>query len=228
MRKGLCLMMALVLSLTMACTVFAETGTFVPSISYKDGPDVVDADMNDEDVTECIVVTSLKEAKEKTTDIYQEDRDLLWEVYEKLSDNSMELPIEDKDYVVRELVDVSFRKTDCVEVPHNHKQWLAQDDTTITIVFDLGVKKNVVVEVFAYLNEQWVPVVSTVNNGDGTVAVEFEDICPVAFCVEADSAVEPPYTGDTIGADLTVWFVLFAVSIGAIVILLVNRRRFLR
>lgn len=226
MRKVMCLLVAMVVCLTLACPVFAATDAFVPSISYKDGPEVVEAEQNEEDVTGCVVVTSLKEAKEKTTDIYQEDRDLLWEVYEKLSDGSMKLPIESQDYVIRELVDVSFVKTNCVEVSHGHKEWLAQDETTIEVIFDIGIKAGVKLEVLAYINEEWVYVESVKNNGDGTVTCIFEDFCPVAFCV--DAAVAPPKTGDTMGADVMQWFLLLIISFCTIVVLMVNRRRILR
>ena len=65
MRRIACLLLALMMCVMVAMPAMAADDTFVPSISYKDGPDVEDATMGDEDVTGCIVVTSLKEAKEK-------------------------------------------------------------------------------------------------------------------------------------------------------------------
>lgn len=228
MRRAICLMAAVLVCLAMAFPAFASAGTFVPSISYKDGPEVVEAEQNGEDVTGCLVVTSLKEAEEKTTDIYQEDRDLLWEVYEKIEDGSMKLPLENEDYVVRELVDVSYLKTDCVEVPHGHKEWLAQESTTIEVVFDLGVAKDTKLEVLAYVNGTWTAVESVVNNGNGTVTCVFEDICPVAFCVEPQNDIIPPKTGDTMGGNMIGWFALLTVSFSAAVVLVCNRRRIVR
>ena len=228
MRKVISLLAAALLCVALTCPVFAATGAFVPSISYKDGVEVVLAELNGEDGTGCVVVTSLKEAKEKTTDIYQEDRDLLWEVYGKLSDGSMKLPLEHQDYVIRELVDVSFVKTGCVEVPHGHKEWLAQEKTTIEVVFDLGIKKDVKLEVLAYIDEEWVAVEKVTNNGDGTVTCVFEDFCPVAFCVEASGAIDPPKTGDIMGADMTKWIILLVISVSATAVLMINRRKFLR
>jgi hypothetical protein len=201
---------------------------FVPSITYKDGPVIDMAEMDGEGVEDCVVVTTIKQAEEKSTDISQEDRDLLLEVYEKLEEGSMTLPLEKEGYVVRELVDVSFVKTGCVEVPHGHKEWLAQEKTTIEVVFDLGIKKDVKLEVLAYIDEEWVAVEKVTNNGDGTVTCVFEDFCPVAFCVEASGAIDPPKTGDTMGADMTKWVVLLIVSMSAIAVLMINRRKFLR
>lgn len=223
MRRMISLLVALLLCVMVACPVWAED-TFVPSIGYKDGPEIVEAEQNEEDVTDCLVVTTLKEAEEKTTDITQEDRDLLLEVYEELDNGSMELPGEYKDDVIRELVDVSFKQNDCVGQEHGHKEWLAEEGNTITITFDLGVKATTDVGVLVYVNGQWVPAISVVNNGDGTVTVELEDICPMAFCVDPFSE-EPPATGDVAGKNLVLWIALMTASCAGIVVLSLQRRR---
>ena len=225
MRRIVCLILALMVCVSLACPALAATGTFVPSISYKDGPDIEEVILDGENVGGCLVVSSITDAKNKTTDIGQEDRDLLLEVYEKLDDGSMKLPLENDKYVIRELVDVSFRKTACVDAEHSHKEWLEQDNTTITVKFDLGVAKTTEVVVMTYVDGQWAAIESVENNGDGTVTCVFEDICPVAFCVEADAEDTPPKTGDTIGRSLILWVVLMAVSLAAIVILVVRRRK---
>lgn len=227
MRRVICLINVLMLCMALAVPAFATTGTFVPSITYKDGPEVVEAEINGEDGTGCVVVTSIKEAREKTTDIYQEDRDLLLEVYEELVKGSMVLPMEDKNYVVRELVDVSFVKTGCVEVPHGHKEWLAEEDTTIEVVFDLGLNGVTKLEVLTYIDGVWAPVESVQINADGTVTCVFEDFCPVAFCVGVDEDVIPPKTGDAMAEGLGQWIILLTVATGAVVVLLINRRRIL-
>ena len=226
MRRWMSLVAALLLCLTMVHPVSADT--FVPSISYKDGPGVKEAEMDGKKVTGCVVVTSLRQADEKATDITQTDRDLLLQVYEKLSENSMKLPLENTDFVVRELVDVSFMQKDCVEVPHGHKEWLAKENTTISVTFDLGVWKGQEVEVFVYLDGQWTAVEEVVNNGDGTVTCVLEDFCPVAFCTNPKDDEKPPQTGDANGEDLLLWTVLLVGSLGAVVILLANRRRLIR
>ena len=48
MRKIICLLCVLVLCLSLACPAFAAQNTFVPSITYKDTPDVDDAEMDGE------------------------------------------------------------------------------------------------------------------------------------------------------------------------------------
>lgn len=228
MRRIACLLLALMMCVMVAMPAMAADDTFVPSISYKDGPDVEDATMGDEDVTGCIVVTSLKEAKEKTTDIGQDDRDLLWDVYNKLSNGTMELNVDSKKYVVRELVDVSFKEKACVQVPHGHEEELKKDDTTVEITFDMSLPKHANLKVFVYLDGKWVEVEKVTNNGDGTVTCVFDDICPVAFAVEAEANKEPAKTGDNVGVNMIYWIVLMVASFAAIVVLVINRRKFVR
>ena len=222
MRKIMSLMVALLLFVGLVCPALAAESVFVPSISYKDGPDIKEAVLSDQNVTGCLVVTSITEAREKTTDIYQEDRDLLLDVYKKLDNGDMKLPLDD-DFVIRELVDVSWQKTTCVEAEHGHKQWLQQEDTTVSVTFDLGVNKSTEVVVMVYLDGQWVAAESVVNNGDGTVTVVFEDICPVAFCVKRSAQVEPPKTGDPAAENLPVYITALVVSAVALVALLIWR-----
>lgn len=224
MRKFISLMVALLVCLSLACPAFAAGTTFVPSITYKDEPDIEDVEMDNENVGGCLVVSSISDAKNKSTDIYQEDRDLLLDVYDQLEDGSMKLPLE-KDYVIRELVDVSFKKTTCVEGEHGHKEWLAQDGNTISVTFDLGVARGTEVVVLVYIDGEWKPIESVVNNGDGTVTCVFEDICPVAFCVESDKPDVPAQTGDTMGQNLILWVVLMVASLAAIVVLMARRRK---
>lgn len=220
MRKIFCVILALIACAALASPVLAVEGAFVPSISYKDGPGLEKAEQDGEDVSDCIVITSIAAAKEKTTDIYQKDRDLLLEVYQTLSEGTMKLPMDD-DYVIRELVDVSFCKSECVEPGHGHREELAQDGTAITLTFDLGIKKDVEIAVLSYIDGEWIPAVSVANNGDGTITCIFEDICPVAFCLEDGYDYKPPKTGDEFGRQLPLWIALMAASLAAIVILVV-------
>ena len=222
MRKVLCVLCALVIGLTFVLPVFADT--FVPSITYKNGPAVKNAELDGQRVTGCVVVSSIKDAKEKSTDITQDDRDLLLDIYKQLSNGSMKLPLEG-NYVIRELVDVSFEHSDCVTPDHGHKESLEENGTTITVKFDLGVYKTTDVAVLSYVDGQWVEAKSVKNNGDGTVTVVFEDICPVAFCIDADAEDVPAKTGDEMGQKLGLWIGLMVASLVGIVALVVLRRR---
>ena len=126
MKRLITMAVFLAFCLSMACPVFAAADTFVPSISYKDGPEIIEGEMKEEDVEACLVVTSIRAALEKATDISQEARDLLLDVYEKLDSGEMKLPMED-DYVIRELVDLSWKKIACVDEEHVHEDDLEKD-----------------------------------------------------------------------------------------------------
>ena len=112
-----------------------------------------------------------------------------------------------------------------MENPHPHREDLKKEGTLLTVDFDLGVPKGIPVIVMTYINGKWEPVESVVNNGDGTVTVIFEDICPVVFCVDPNDVYMPPKTGDQARQDMILWISLMAVSVIAIVVLLVLRKR---
>jgi len=219
MKKIACFAFVLLLCAGLTATAFAATGTFVPSITYKDGPDVEDVVLGGEDVSECLEVTSITEAEEGSTDISQQDRDELLDVYEKLEEGSMTLPIEGDDYVIRELVDVSFKKSVCIDEEHGKEEELAKEGVTISVTFDLGVDADTEVKVFTYVDGKWSPAVSVTNNGDGTVTCVFEDICPVAFCVQKDAETVAPETGDNAGSQLYIWIAIMVISLAAIIVL---------
>lgn len=190
MKKKFVVTLALALCIAIALPVAAVATGFVPSITYKGGPGVDDAQMTDvngvvmEGVDGCVVVTSIEQAREKKTDISQEDRDLLIEVYEKLEKGEMTLPIED-EYVIRDLVDVSFEYNDCrLKEDHGNKPaGLKQEGVVLTLKFDLGIEADANLTVMTYIDEEWTEIEKVTNNGDGTVTCVFEDICPVAFAV---------------------------------------------
>lgn len=223
MKTMLKLMAAILACLLLACPVLAAQSTFVPSISYKDGPDIKEAEMEDEDVYKCLVITSVKQAREKTTDIFQHERDLLLDIYEQLTKNDMQLPLDD-DYVVRELLDVSFRKSECVEADHKKEELLSQPDVTLTVTFKMNLDTDTDLVVLVWVEDHWEKVENVTIHDDNTVTCEFETIGPVAFCVSSED-YKPPQTGDAAGAHLLLWALLMAFSLVAVVALLFNRRK---
>lgn len=229
MKKVISLFVVAFLCFALAVPAFATDTEFVPSITYKDGPDALSAMMDGEDVSDCIVVTSIKEANEKTTDIAQDERDLLLDIYDQLSNGEMVLPL-DGDYVIRELVDLSFKYGDCRnDDAHGGKDGkLGQEGITLTVDFDLDVSASADLQVLAYVDGEWQSAKGVKINADGTVTVEFEDICPVVFCVDARSTEAPPQTGDVLGGNWILWVVVLMVSAAAIVVLLINRRKIVR
>lgn len=230
MKKFFSVAIVLLLCVSMILPVLAED-LFVPSISYKDGPLVERAILHENgeesDVTDCVVVTSITAAKEKTTDITQEERDLLLEVYEKLSDGSMKVDGLTDEYVIRELVDVSFGYENCRQVAsHSDKdEKLDEKDITLEALFDLGVGKMTEVVVMTYIDGKWEEIVSVENNGDGTVTCMFEDLCPVIFAVKNNMDTTMPETGDAMGQALPLWFAVMGISAVAIFVLVASRRK---
>lgn len=224
MKKVFSLVLALVICVSLACPVFADT--FTPSVSYKDSPVIVDADMDGEDVTDCLVATSVQQAKKKSTDITQEERDLLIDVYEKLSDGSMKVDGLSDDYVIRDLMDLSFEYADCrVLDDHGQKdEKLKQEGITLEVVLDLGIGKKTDVVVMTYIDGKWQPIESVKNNGDGTLTCVFEDICPVLFAVkDADqgsqgSQSSNPKTGDTMGQERMLWTGMMVFAAAALAV----------
>lgn len=222
MKKALCVVLALVMCVAMAVPVFAAEGEFVPSISYKDAIEVEDAKIGDESVGNCIIVSSILDAKNKTTDIHQDNRDLLLEVYDKLSKGTMSLPLEN-DYVILDLVDVSFAQKGCIEVPHGHEEELNKDNTSVEVTFKTKVNAATELTVMQYKDGEW-RTVECENNKDGTITCVFEDFCPVAFATNAVTS-DNPQTGDMAGRNLGLWIGMAVVSAVALVALELNRRK---
>ena len=200
MKKIITILLALILSLTAA---FGASATeFVPSISYKDGPEIIEATLKGEEVSSCLIVTTIKEASEKSTDITEEERAKLLEVYSKLERGEMKLPLKNK-YTVLELLDLSFMYEGCRENPdHKGKEALLNGGAALSVNFDLNVNANDNLKVLVCVNDEWKPVESVKINEDGTVTVSFTEICPVAFVIE--EAADTPVQDNNIGTIIAI------------------------
>lgn len=222
MKKGIVVIALLAICLSLVCPALAAEDVFVPSISYKDGPEIIEAEQKEERVEDCLVVTSLKGAAEKTTDISQKARDLLLEIYEKMNAGQMKLPM-GEGFVIRELVDLSWKQIGCVEEEHTHEDDLEKEDVVVTIKLEMGLEANMDIKVYSYHAGQWEAAKSVKNNGDGTVTCVLEHFCPVAFAVREQTGGSQ--TGDTARGSLILWGVLMAMSLTAIVVLAVSRKK---
>jgi hypothetical protein len=224
MKKVIIFLLLLALCLSFLLPAFAAE-EFVPSIGYKDGLGIIDAEMEEQDVLDCLIVTSLKGAEEKTTDIAQEARNLLLEVYEKLKSGEMKLPA-GEGFVVRELVDLSWKETDCVEQEHTHEEKLNEPGVTVTVKLDLGVTRENELLVYSYNDGQWTQVKDVSINEDGSITCVFEHFCPVAFTVRQQGGGSQ--TGDIAREGLARYGVLMTLSAAAIVLLLIRRKKHTR
>lgn len=236
MKKMICLLTVLTLTLALACPVFAAN-PFVPSISEKEEPDIViddegvagvirgeDGEIIDKVEGDCLVITPISKA-ETSTEIPEDAREELLYVYEELLSGDMTLPYEEdgldpENMVIRDLIDASWL---CEE----HPEMLEPEGVTIDLTFDIGVDADTKVYVYVYIDGVWTPV-PVVNNGDGTVTCTFEKICPIAFCVAAGTGTPPAQTGDAFAAQMNLWLVLMVVSAAALVSVVVMRRNLMK
>ena len=234
MKRAIALLVAVILCCTLALSVSAAEN-FVPSISYKDHPEVVgvprlvneDGGLVHELDIHCLEITPVSEAVNIAADERNDAQKLLVDVYGQLKSGAMKLPFDEDvadSMVIRDLIDASL-VCGAVHLDPNHVVELAKPGVCIEVTFGLGINANVPVVVMAYLDGQWTPAVSVVNNGDGTVTCVFEELCPVAFCVDTTDLTPVPPTGDAVGQNLIYWFIMMVVSAGVLILLLLKQRQ---
>ena len=235
MKKMMSVLLAIVLCVVLACPVFAAD-TFVPSISYKDNVAGVpnddeswgwildgDGDVVFKITEECLVITPVANAM-TSTKIPEAAREVLLDVYGKLSDGTMKIPygdlnekLKDKDMVIRELFDVSMLCDDAVKA--------LEEGRNLVITVAAGINPGTDLTVTQYKDGQWVLVSATINE-DGSVTLELPSTGVVAFSVPVGTNVPPTQTGDT--SNLILWGVMLVMSAAALVVLLVSRRSLLQ
>lgn len=200
---------------------------FMPSVTNKPAPELVSARIIDEEgkiirevYKECLIITPVSEV-DTSTEIPEASRVVLKDVYGKLTDGSMTIPYEKHNskldsskMVIRDLFDATFVCTDCPAL-------LEAEGVVLELVFDLNVAAGVEVYAMTYKNNEWNPIVSTVNNGDGTVTATFEKLCPVEFSINTGST-PPSGTGDQ--GNTALWGLIAMGSLAAIVVLTVIYR----
>lgn len=219
-----------VFAMVLSMCIVASAAEFTGSVTNKPAPPIENVPDNDGNSAvgvirdangkiidylyeECLVITPVSEA-ETSDKIPEAAKDLLLDVYGKLLSGEMKLPYELIDpemnsgnMVIRDLFDASLLCQD-------HPELLALPGNTIELTFKLGVAAGVEVVTMVYVDGQWKPIVSTVNNGDGTVTCVFEEICPIAFSVRT-GATEPEKTSDISSMP---WMILGVSALAALVV----------
>ena len=242
MKKLLSLLVVLTLCCSMVLPAFAEE--FVPSISYKDVPEVIiDPCFVEDDVRKeldkgCLDITPVSEALAVPEAERTPAEALLVEVYGKLLDGSMKLPVggqmararstepeETKYYIIRDLFDASLVCGDYHTDP-SHVEELAKPGVCLEITFDLGIAADEEIMVMTYIDGVWAPIERITNNGDGTLTCLFEEICPIVFCVEDENQVPTPPTGDTQRQELMFWVIMMVATSSLVVLMVIFRRKF--
>lgn len=248
MKRLFTLTLAIIMILSI--TFSASAAQFVESITNKGAPSLVIIDKtNGKDVVgsitdpdgnkisteylECLIITSITDVI-NGKDVPEEIKKVMLEVYEQLKGDGDITKIcpdlveivkekwgDDKDandLVIKDLFDVTDY---CEDIPTHLK-----DGSILDLTFDIGIAPGSFIYAMVYVDGKWQPVVDTINNGDGTVTVKFDKICPVAFLVPGSGenmSVVSPITSDASG--IIIWGSVMAVSLLAIVALIVFRRR---
>lgn len=227
MKKLICFSVMLVLCLTMVCPAFAEESEFVPSIGYKDHPDIVgDVELVDPenkviDVVpeECLVIVPIADILNKTDEeLTDDEKKVFEELYNKLSDGSVNVPYPDgnPNKVIRDLF---YSKLIC----EDRRVELEKDDVHIQITLDTGVDEDETVTVMVFDGEEWIPAEKVENNGDGTVSVVIDVLGVVS--VSVPNGGNTPITGDNSSSATLLWVILMVASAAALVVVIVLRRK---
>lgn len=249
MKKTIVFLFVLVMCMALTCPVFAAQDDFVPSISFKDEPDIVPVvDPNgdpaigityhEDDVEDiisyiyedCLIITPVSKV-DTSKDIPAEAAEELKYVYNALVSGEMKLPYDKvsgydgQDMVILELVDASWLCGTPVS-DHDHPEEVEPEGVVFDITFNLGVDEFTNVVVMTYNDGQWNPISKVVNNGDGTVTCTFEHLCPVAFSVSTNYSDTPPQTGDQ--TNVWIWFavmIVAAAGIVAVVVVMLRKKK---
>jgi LPXTG-motif cell wall-anchored protein len=223
---------AIIAVLTLCCAMFmpaaAAENEFTPSVTNKPAPEIVpviDPDGNpaigvllDDDgqiisyvYKECLIVTSVSEAN-TSTEIPEASREVLLDVYGKLTSGKMTIPYEKHDsklntsnMVIRDLYDATF-------VCNEHPKMLEPEGVVFRITFDINVAKDVDVYTMTYK--------------DNGILIEIFSLSPFLVSWAAPVAENPeveteiadlPKTGDT--SSLMFFAALGCTSIAAMMLM---------
>ncbi len=224
MKKLIALFLTLVTIFSLTIAVNADS--FKPSVESKGAPRLV-IDVNnkigyivDEDGTvlaecdlDCVIVTPIRDV-DSSTEIPEEARANLKKAYQGIKDEGSTVFTQStfSNPVVRDLFDISVLCNDMMML-------LPPDGNVISLTFHLGVDPDVVVEAMVWRNGEW-ELFPLKNNGDGTVTVEFEHFCPIAFLVEG---AQLPVTQDS--TNVILWASLMVASLALVPVLLVVYRK---
>lgn len=248
MKKILAVIIAVMLVCSLAVPAMAAEAEaaadgFTPSITYKPEPEIVPVvDENGEehkgvvknDKGEivgylddgCLLVTPIAHVWDEEKEVPVDVEDLLTFLYEELSSGRMKLPynlfttvsLDPENMVIRDLFDARWR---CEE----HPKMVAPEGIVVELTFDLGVAPDTEIYVMTYdeATGEWEPIVSTVNNGDGTVTCVFEHLCGITFSMplvasEAPAAPAPASNG-------MLWLILLGLAAVAVVAVLVVKNK---
>ncbi len=213
MKRLVSCMLVVVMMCVVFTTVAAGAG-FVPSVSYKPAPEIVEIEGHDKGDLVIVPVADAKNDDKLPEDI---KNDLL-EQYEKLSDPDAKisdlvdgLP---EDLVIKDLFGIANS---------NPKVDVFKDGKTVNVVLKTNVAKGDNIYAMIFADGEWKKVSAT-NNGDGTITVALSYPGVVALMTEADAAnVTVPETGDN--TNIGLWVAIMISCAALIAVLVIAQRR---
>jgi len=253
MKKLISLVLALMICLSVTATAFATA--YTASVENKSAPAVVEiqneegesaiatliGDVPEEILSlvseEFLTVTAVADA-ETSVHIPDAAEEALLEVYQGLQDGTLQVPFAELDQekadklVVRDLFDVSWTDVE----GNDYSKHLENEDISLEMTFALDVKADATVYVMVYKNDTWNEIDQVTNNGDGTVTCVFNHLCPVAVIVEAEETMEvvnlpaaqstaSAQPAEASGQNVTLWIVILAAAVVALVAVFAGKKR---
>lgn len=248
MKKIIALIVTLLIVASLAAPAMAAetvSSGFTPSITYKPEPEIIPIVGEDGQEHEgvlkndkgeavgflddgCLLVTPIAHVWDEEQEVPAEVEQLLTSVYEGLNSGSMELPynlfttvqLNADNMVIRDLFDARWG---CQE----HKDMCAPDGVVLELTFDLGVAPDAEIYVMTYdeATGKWEPIVSTVNNGDGTVTCVFEHLCAIAFSMPLTPSTPAAAPAAAASSNSGIWLILLAAAAVAVVGVLVVKNK---
>lgn len=241
MKKAFVWIIVLALVSALAAPVSA-TGTFVPSIEEKGAPELVPTvgedgeliygEIVDEEgnVLDAVGEDNIVIAPISASDLLPaEEEAKLQAAYAVLTDAATNMfklipGLEEKakeafgdDITVEDLI---IRDLFGIAISEEVEEMLEPEGVTLTLTFKMNVAAATTILVATQCDEPWSMVEKVVNNGDGTVSVTFERFCPIQFLSKRIES-GPSQTGDAMGQNMGIWVAVMAVSLSAIVLLVV-------
>ena len=247
MKKVMSIVVAMLLCLSLVLPVCAaEVGDgFVPSITYKPNPEFVpvydeagneyigvirDAEGNILDYIShsCLLITPIAHVWDEDIEVPEDVERLLLFLYNGLNDGSIVVPYEKHEanldpanMVIRDLFDVRWN---CEE----HAKSLDAPGVVLELTFDLGVvpEAQIYVQTYDEPTGIWEPIVSSVNNGDGTVTCIFEHLCGVEFSMPLTLTPAVAEQAQQQGPNVLPWIIVLALAaIAAVGVIIAKKKK---
>ncbi len=242
MKKFLSVVLAFTFILSLSLSVFAAGNNFVPSISEKPAPEIIEGEDNGQKFvgkiidgdgeikkkvpTGKLLVTPIADI-DKEDELDQATKDELKAAYNELTKKDKKLSSicpELNKLVADNLGDGKDADNlvirdffDVTIIGDEYKEELKKQNHKFVVDLKVPVDKDAFVAATVFVDGKW-QLVETVNNGDGTITCSFDSVCPVALFVEGTGGSDnPPPTG--IGYENFTWIMLAIISLAAIVVL---------